>query len=531
MRIFISYAREDKAYCIQIAEALAVHEVWYDTRMVAGQDWWEEIQRRLEWCEAFVYLLSPLSVKSPYCRDEMLLALNRPVPVFPVLIQPGVAIPEEIMHLQYADMSLGMDLANGAQLLNAIYRAEIDMQRRSAPPQEVPGVSTSSARRQRRPSATPPPTDGEGGVEAIIGLIADALEEGLYENAHALITRAIQQGVPAIYVDLEELKREAEIGIDKERKRRQMEHEYSAILQLVSRARTRAFGCRSFELFHHDNPDYDPEDLAALCGVGAAEMPAGGGASPEASVAQVAAPARFSLPMLEWCDVPDGQITVEIERGTHHSREVLGVPGFAISRYPVTNAQFQLFVDDPEGFASDAWWDFSPKAALWREANPEPMDSKFVGDDRPREMVNWYTAVAFTRWLSARLGYAVTLPLRQQWMRAARGDDDRIYPWGDEFSTSLCNTTESKLHQTSQVVRFVKAASPFGVYDMAGNVWEWCLNKDYEDYDISADRPRLVQGGSYMSTHSKAQIGAFMMLVPDTCFSNIGFRLTTSRRT
>jgi formylglycine-generating enzyme required for sulfatase activity len=66
---------------------------------------------------------------------------------------------------------------------------------------------------------------------------------------------------------------------------------------------------------------------------------------------------------------------------------------------------------------------------------------------------------------------------------------------------------------------------------MAGNVWEWCLNKDYEDYDISADRPRLVQGGSYMSTHSKAQIGAFMMLVPDTCFSNIGFRLTTSRRT
>ncbi len=120
MRIVISYAREDKAYCIQIAEALAVQEVWYDTRMVAGQDWWEEIQRRLEWCEAFVYLLSPLSVKSPYCRDEMLLALNRPVPVFPVLIQPGVAIPEEIMHLQYADMSLGMDLANGAQLLNAI---------------------------------------------------------------------------------------------------------------------------------------------------------------------------------------------------------------------------------------------------------------------------------------------------------------------------------------------------------------------------------------------------------------------------
>ncbi len=74
MRIFVSYARVDKPFCIQIVDTLDVHETWYDQRLYAGQNWWKEILRRLDWCESFVYLLSPDSISSEYCRKEFELA-------------------------------------------------------------------------------------------------------------------------------------------------------------------------------------------------------------------------------------------------------------------------------------------------------------------------------------------------------------------------------------------------------------------------------------------------------------------------
>ncbi len=59
MRLFLSYARVDKPYAIQVVNMLDIHEIWYDQRLYAGQDWWREILRRLDWCDGFIYLLSP----------------------------------------------------------------------------------------------------------------------------------------------------------------------------------------------------------------------------------------------------------------------------------------------------------------------------------------------------------------------------------------------------------------------------------------------------------------------------------------
>ena len=71
MRLFVSYAHVDKALCKLVVERLSgVHETWYDERLFAGQDWWGEIQRRLHWCDGFVYLLSQTSVTSEYCQKE-----------------------------------------------------------------------------------------------------------------------------------------------------------------------------------------------------------------------------------------------------------------------------------------------------------------------------------------------------------------------------------------------------------------------------------------------------------------------------
>ena len=124
MKIFVSYARVDKPYCIRIIETLHAHEVWYDQRLYAGQDWWKEILRRLDWCEVFIYLLSPDSVASLYCRRELEIALRLKRDVIPVLINRETVLPENMKDWQYVDLCDNLTVENIAQLLNAILLVE-----------------------------------------------------------------------------------------------------------------------------------------------------------------------------------------------------------------------------------------------------------------------------------------------------------------------------------------------------------------------------------------------------------------------
>ena len=124
MRLFLSYARVDRPYCIQVATYLNIHETWLDDRLYAGQRWWDEIMRRLDWCEGFVYLLSRDSLASPYCRKEFELARQKGKHIFPVLIQNDCDLPEDVNAYQYADLSNGLTGDGVSSLLNAIHLAE-----------------------------------------------------------------------------------------------------------------------------------------------------------------------------------------------------------------------------------------------------------------------------------------------------------------------------------------------------------------------------------------------------------------------
>ena len=124
MRIFVSYARVDKPFCIQIVDTLDVHETWYDQRLYAGQNWWKEILRRLDWCESFVYLLSSDSVSSEYCRKEFELAQSLGKHIVPVLIREGVNLPDNLKDTQYVDLTNGITIEAVKVLLNSIYIAE-----------------------------------------------------------------------------------------------------------------------------------------------------------------------------------------------------------------------------------------------------------------------------------------------------------------------------------------------------------------------------------------------------------------------
>ncbi|MER2518655.1 MAG: SUMF1/EgtB/PvdO family nonheme iron enzyme [Candidatus Accumulibacter phosphatis] len=200
------------------------------------------------------------------------------------------------------------------------------------------------------------------------------------------------------------------------------------------------------------------------------------------------------LPALDWVDIPGGEFI-------YQNGEKRRLPTFRMARYPITNVQYQAFIDAGgyNGKGASAWWRDLKQAkaeqSSWSQAN------------RPRSDVNWYEAVAFSRWLSAQLGYEVRLPSEEEWERATRGRDGREYPWGKDYRTGYSNINEKELkagewslQQTTAVGVYPHAASAEGVLDLAGNVWEWCLDKYDRPGQIEADTSgerRVARGGAW----------------------------------
>lgn len=222
----------------------------------------------------------------------------------------------------------------------------------------------------------------------------------------------------------------------------------------------------------------------------------------------------FSLPMLEWVDIPAGSVTLE-------TGQTFPVKPFKMSKFPVTYAQFQTFIDAPDGFYSDVGWN------RLAERPDEPGEQKWPIDNRPRENVNWYDAVAFCRWVAGRMEGEVRLPTEWEWQWAAQGDDKHKYPWGNIFDPDQCNTKESGMRRTTPVDAYPSGASPFGVIDMSGNVWEWCLN-EYdvpENVGLAGNAARVVRGGSCYYAQDLAHTTTRRILVPYYRSSGIGFRV------
>jgi formylglycine-generating enzyme required for sulfatase activity len=145
--------------------------------------------------------------------------------------------------------------------------------------------------------------------------------------------------------------------------------------------------------------------------------------------------------------------------------------------------------------------------------------------------VDWYEAVAFSRWLAAQLNQPIRLPTEQEWEKAARGTDGRQYPWGHDYINGYANVYESKLSQTTAVGMFPQGESPYGVMDMAGNVWEWCLNKGDHPEQIEPDTSgnwRVLRGGSWFLNPEFARAAYRFRCLPDLRSSHGGFRVVLS---
>ncbi len=229
------------------------------------------------------------------------------------------------------------------------------------------------------------------------------------------------------------------------------------------------------------------------------------------------------LPDIDWLKIPTGKFLF----GEDNRKLIIDT--FNISRYPITNLQYQAFIDD-DGYQNLDYWTQIKK--------PASKSSRWTQINRPREIVNWFEAIAFCRWLSQRINIDVNLPTEQQWEKAARGTKALIYPWGNRYKFGYANLHETRkktgnwhLKQTSAVGHFPKGSSPESVMDMSGNVWEWCLNTYDNTNDISiSDRsePRVLRGGSWGSGPNVAHSTDRYRLYPGGRYDNVGFRVVCS---
>ncbi|MCP4467935.1 MAG: SUMF1/EgtB/PvdO family nonheme iron enzyme [Halieaceae bacterium] len=229
------------------------------------------------------------------------------------------------------------------------------------------------------------------------------------------------------------------------------------------------------------------------------------------------------LPDIDWVEILGGEFLYGEDKQASH------LETFLIARYPVTNAQYQAFIDD-DGYKNKRWWQRLAE-------HPEPASPEWGQSNRPRETINWHEAVAYCRWLSDKLGYAVELPKETQWERAASGATGQAYPWGDAYQSGYANVDETKekagqyyLEQTSAVGIYPQGASLEGVHELIGNVWEWCLNKyeNPENEALDGDEPRVLRGGSWLNDPDFARASLRYGYDPDDRLDGIGFRVVCS---
>ncbi|MEY2538864.1 MAG: hypothetical protein QOG67_2604, partial [Verrucomicrobiota bacterium] len=197
---------------------------------------------------------------------------------------------------------------------------------------------------------------------------------------------------------------------------------------------------------------------------------------------------------------------------------------YYVSRYPVTNAQYEAF-----------------DAAHARKRTPG------AGDRHPVVYVSSLEAIKFCQWLSTRERKKYRLPTEAEWEYAARGTDGRKYPWGNyDRRGDLANFADRNTvfpwsdreiddgyPESSPVGAFALGASPFGLQDMSGNVWEWCLDF-FEAYrgtpkldprGPTCGAKRVHRGGSWKSRFHSLRTTARGSNVPNFSCNDIGFRI------
>ncbi len=290
-------------------------------------------------------------------------------------------------------------------------------------------------------------------------------------------------------------------------------------------------------------------------------------------------PQKMSLPDIIWQYIPTGKFVMGSSSdrmgqnyfGSEIPQHQLNLPAYAISRYPVTNAQFNAFVE-ADGYRQEKYWRASITNKYWskdgfqgwQDAKPRvrPYDygEPFTLPNHPVVGVSWYETVAFCNWLEEQFritdfkfeiwrdempeiirlkseAIVIRLPTEAEWEKAARGNDARMHPWGNKIDPNKSNYYETGIGVTNAVGCFPEGVSPWGCEEMSDNAWEWCSTAYQEnaypfrvkdewasDY-VKQNFNRVLRGGAFNVNTNFARCTARYWSRPDVGSSFIGFRL------
>lgn len=249
-------------------------------------------------------------------------------------------------------------------------------------------------------------------------------------------------------------------------------------------------------------------------------------------------------PLLGFVEIPGGAFEMGSDKkhdamafDEEEPQHSVTLPRYYIARYPVTVAQFQAFVHDSGH-------------------TPEDADSLRGLPNHPVVNVSWHEALAYCAWLIEQLrtwdgtpeplatllrneGWRVTLPSEAEWEKAARGADGRRYPWGNDPDPNRANYDDTGINATSAVGCFPGGASPYGVEELSGNIWEWTrsLWEKYpypttrqeqtqrENLQASDDKRRVLRGGAFWGDPQYVRCAYRDRNHPSARYWLIGFRV------
>jgi len=229
---------------------------------------------------------------------------------------------------------------------------------------------------------------------------------------------------------------------------------------------------------------------------------------------------------------------------------------YRIGRYAVTNVEYRRFIE-AGGYQERRWWTehgwryLQPGSERWYESSDERItlprfweDSTYNQPTQPVVGVSWYEAAAYCAWLTEvgraagwlATGDAIRLPTSLEWERAARGTDQRRYPWGDDApDAERANYDATGINHPTAVGCFPAGAAACGALDMAGNVMEWMSTLERErdqavpEKDFTPNERVLASWSAYHNQSEQLSCGARGWNNPNDRIDYWAFRVVWSR--
>ena len=248
---------------------------------------------------------------------------------------------------------------------------------------------------------------------------------------------------------------------------------------------------------------------------------------------------RASIGLLK--RIPSGNVRLG---SRFHPREdpqrLVRVREFELAHVAVIINQYTVFLksggmDEPKYWTDEGWaWRQGESDGFGREDRSQPYAWK--NQERryhhPVSGVTWYEAEAYCQWLADVKKRPVRLPSEDEWERAARGNDTRPFPWGEDFEPKRTNTHEHECGSTIDAGKMLGDLSPFGIYDMGGNVQEWTAST-YEPLAEEAFMPeqslQVARGGSYYDNAFASRVSYRRGYPAGYFYPFLGFRIAVGR--